>query len=302
MGSWNKTCGISQLPIRADDETVNIILVQNPNNYSVNFPTESQDLGWRPIPIPFYGKYNDYGWQDDDDGQQHKYDFLVKYYKDYGPDLIQVESEKDRMRLYGKMSNPFEGCKSLGDSIHGNLWNVDKKFGNDKPCKLASFMILRTVWDALTSKMLITYPKEKWYTRKQISDAIQQYLKYVQEQKEQRVTEQGFGASGFICDQYLKEKFSDTKRYYDPRCQALRFLCESYGDTEISHIVPLLHGGLSPTESASFYMLNNAMRILRKSFHPQIGEGSQLQIGYPHHLLLDVMQCIITKYEEEYEN
>jgi len=120
MGSWNKTCAISQFPLVAGDKTVNFILVQSGSNWRDNYPCYPHDMGWNLIPIPFYGEYNDYGWQEDDAGQQAKYDYLAEFYK---KQLVEVEKEKERASIcYGKMNGPFDNCETLGEAIHGNVW------------------------------------------------------------------------------------------------------------------------------------------------------------------------------------
>jgi hypothetical protein len=61
MGSWNQTCAISNLPIRDGEEVITFFVIgvhggEDPNKYL--------------IPFPFYcdGKYNDYGYVDEESG------------------------------------------------------------------------------------------------------------------------------------------------------------------------------------------------------------------------------------------
>lgn len=78
MGSWNETCGVSNLSIRAGEEIVFIPVAQNPWHFShltgmkglkkeetpVLFEGCSGVYGtdlWAPLSIPLFGKYNDYG-------------------------------------------------------------------------------------------------------------------------------------------------------------------------------------------------------------------------------------------------
>ena len=56
MGCWNKTCGLSGLPIFANEPVVVVVMQKNNGNdrsYSSAF--------WKPIFMPIYAKYNDYG-------------------------------------------------------------------------------------------------------------------------------------------------------------------------------------------------------------------------------------------------
>lgn len=56
MGCWNKTCGLSRLPIHAGTPVYVVVLHEQPYHercYSTAF--------WRPVLAPFESKYDDYG-------------------------------------------------------------------------------------------------------------------------------------------------------------------------------------------------------------------------------------------------
>lgn len=59
MGSWNKTCGLSNLPIMAGEPVYVFVLEKNDPKYT----TEQCYTTWlyKPAMIPFYAEYNDYG-------------------------------------------------------------------------------------------------------------------------------------------------------------------------------------------------------------------------------------------------
>lgn len=63
MGCWNKTCGLSNLHIRAGEEVYVFVLEQNLYHdrcYATAF--------WKPALLPFYAKYDDYGGGEDCSG------------------------------------------------------------------------------------------------------------------------------------------------------------------------------------------------------------------------------------------
>jgi hypothetical protein len=63
MGSWNKTCGVSGLPIFDGDPVLVVALEQNVLHdrcYASAF--------WKPVLVPFYAEYNDYGSGEDNTG------------------------------------------------------------------------------------------------------------------------------------------------------------------------------------------------------------------------------------------
>ena len=57
MGCWNKTCGISQLPIIAGERVYTFVLEKNPSETERCYSTAF----WAPIPLPFECDYDDYG-------------------------------------------------------------------------------------------------------------------------------------------------------------------------------------------------------------------------------------------------
>lgn len=57
MGCWNKTCGLSNLPIFAGDATYVFVLEKNMNNRDRCYSTAF----WRPVLLPFVSEYDDYG-------------------------------------------------------------------------------------------------------------------------------------------------------------------------------------------------------------------------------------------------
>jgi hypothetical protein len=64
MGSWNGTCGLSQMPIKSGDR-IKVVVIQNnyrPGNAS-GFCYETGMA--KPISFIFNGKYNDYGMIED---------------------------------------------------------------------------------------------------------------------------------------------------------------------------------------------------------------------------------------------
>ena len=75
MGSWNGTCGMSQLPIHSGDKVKLILLKKHPFTKSSmigNGFCNSDDL-FRPLYIPLEGTYNSYGSIEDikDPNSQH---------------------------------------------------------------------------------------------------------------------------------------------------------------------------------------------------------------------------------------
>jgi hypothetical protein len=64
MGSWYKTCGLSNMHIRDDDEVMVFVLEKNNDQTDRCYSTAF----WSPCLLPFYSKYGDYGRGADDSG------------------------------------------------------------------------------------------------------------------------------------------------------------------------------------------------------------------------------------------
>lgn len=316
MGCWNKTCGVTQFPLFSGDETVNFILVQtgwDDRNYC-----NPSSLGWQMIPIPFYGEYNDYGWQDDDDGQQAKYDFLREFYKDK---VVENEKEVRRARsCYPPMPNgPFENNAILGDAIHGDVWRI--KY-SDRELEIASMMVSRKVWDALTKSVTIDYPKETQYTISQLADVVNEYRAYSDVAYEEMILElaKQYGHPELTMETI--KKLAASKRLIAQGDVAMRFNDQRYpNESFLSPIravvhaiasfdrvdssfatalsVPLDAGVITAEDAVAMTLFNRAMNALRKPIIPQVGEGSQEGFGREHSVLLNVMQNIIKDYEQE---
>ena len=57
MGCWNGTCAISNLHVTAGQDVVVFLLLENKDKKTFCYSNAMYDL----CPVPFYGKYNDYG-------------------------------------------------------------------------------------------------------------------------------------------------------------------------------------------------------------------------------------------------
>lgn len=326
MGCWNKTCAITQFPILADDPTVNFAIVQS--DYSIETrPSYINGNGWNLIPVPFYGVYDDYGWQEDDDGQQPKYDFLASKYKE---DLIEVESEKNRAKTcYPNLKAPFANCQSLGDTIHGNVWNLESWRASQHPDAkarmLGDFMISRIAWDKLTEKTLVTYPKRRWFTRDEIAKEIEAYgIHYKQMldiyEKVQALPSKSDASSDdyvihfaiemarkysgmdTIATSYVDEKFG-AEHWNNSAASAIAWASRRGFDSgvDFAPIDGYLAGALTAHDVASMYILINSMNRLRKTFHPMSYEGSQSDYDYTHGLLVSAMRDMIKFNKHKYD-
>lgn len=88
MGSWNGTCAISNLHVTAGQRVAVFLLLQNRGERSFCHGNALYDL----CPIPFYGKYDDYGG--------------VKNCEGFGLNIV-VEAMRDQLYKFGQGPNEY---------------------------------------------------------------------------------------------------------------------------------------------------------------------------------------------------
>lgn len=120
MGSWNETCGLSNLPIGVGDKVVFLLLTQNP--YADHVGRSGCYTGdfFFPRSIPLYGKYDDYGTVLIDDGQEAIID-LIK--QGFAVDLIPQEASQYR---HGPINMGEWTIYTLQDWLHEGKVRIDK--------------------------------------------------------------------------------------------------------------------------------------------------------------------------------
>ena len=101
MGCWNATCGLSQMPIKYNDEVKMVLLISG--HYHKDISTGSgfchPDNMFKPLFFPVNGTYNDYGGIDTTENKQEVIDVICKYLSpnevlDFDKLLEQVSNDK----------------------------------------------------------------------------------------------------------------------------------------------------------------------------------------------------------------
>jgi hypothetical protein len=71
MGSFNRSCFLTQLPISDGDPVVGFFLLHRVTPSALRLPIYPTSF-WAPVSLPFTGSYNGYGWMDADDTPENK--------------------------------------------------------------------------------------------------------------------------------------------------------------------------------------------------------------------------------------
>jgi len=114
MGSWNHTCAISNLHIHAGQDVVVFLLLKNNNNGDGSFCYGN--ALYDVMPIPFYGKYDDYGGVEECHG--------------FGLPII-LEELKGRLYKFGQGPNDYHDCEVTPENL-----TVEKLFEADHENRL----------------------------------------------------------------------------------------------------------------------------------------------------------------------
>jgi hypothetical protein len=82
LGSWNETCGITQMPICAGDKVRMFLIVETDSEWARESVSHSYttDL-WRPFGLPIKGSYNEYGSIEDIE-EDSLTDLMLEHLKD----------------------------------------------------------------------------------------------------------------------------------------------------------------------------------------------------------------------------
>ena len=112
MGCWNGTCAVSNLHVTAGTEVAVFMLLENKEKKSFCYGNALYDV----CPIPFYGKYNDYG--------------AVEECEGFGLNLV-VEAIRERIYEFG------QGPNSSHDTVvNKDNFDIDMLFEADHEDRL----------------------------------------------------------------------------------------------------------------------------------------------------------------------
>jgi hypothetical protein len=102
MGSWNGTCAVSNLHITAGQDVAVFMLLRNNTEKTFCYGNALYDV----CPVPFYGKYNDYGAVEDCHG--------------FGLNIV-VDALKAQLYEFGQGANEYHDCEVKRDDFDIDL-------------------------------------------------------------------------------------------------------------------------------------------------------------------------------------
>ena len=264
MGSWNGTCGISNLPIEHGDEVVLFIIREkNLSECRGGGFYAPADL-FEPISLPIIGRYKGYGLIDNIENENL---ILPKIVKMFEKNKLLYFS-KDESILDIKKASLYEIIKEIELE---NIKGVEKlsviKFyeleGIKKPefLNIGIIMFHKELYDMLLKQSSVEYYKKKYLDIIEASKSDLSFLDSIEESFVWNISRVPFE---FIVD-YLIDVVSNS-------------------DNELLEKI------------IEVSLINNVLSSLRKSWMPQVGLGSQSLVNEEHLLLANF---IVKKYNKE---
>ena len=306
MGCWNGTCGVTQLAIHAGDPVVGFILAKSyDNKWAQNGHCYSTDY-WSPFSLHIEGTYNDYGSMENVDETNWNFQFTVERIREN-----MIENEEYNWFI-NKETLDWE---TISEAIHNDelALGVSKSYiaiyPDLKSQPLGFMMVHKSVFDAIVNngfetwrgKVTLDILMEEGrnivsHLRKKVHD-----INNLKDTKERRAAE-------FIFDLEL-ENFN----YGDKRTHLSSFVISNEGSnynigrTYVSFLGKKIIEGCSSNELdiyikklSEFYIFFYAMSLMRKTWMPQAGSGSQNAEEKLYKIVNEVTNNIIDEHEKLY--
>lgn len=325
MGCWNKTCGLTNLPIYSGDEIVWFLLVATPTLRARDSYASAQ---WEMIPVPVYGKYDDYGFMEPDDGQEWK---LQLFQNHFANSLVKLNDETDD-ELDGATS-PFVSFEVLNECLRNDSFGIKETSfthaGQTKvTCIFGDFMVHAATFAELTAKHEGAWLEEV-FTREQIEATLEKFhafrkaeiaecealLEANSNDMETRVRLHGLrharmrdeSLDAFVATLDTTSKYSHhycgapvVRFWYDDCGSSRGYITRafiqtlSYYDTK--------DNPLSIKEQVDAALLSEIMSGLRKQFSPGGHEGSQDGMWSLHDQFAVSYKNRIAEYNSKYDD
>lgn len=141
MGSWNKTCALSNLPIFHGEETY-VFVLQESDGYSRSNPTYASYL-YYPILLPFEADYNDYGAGENNRG--YSLPLIMEALK---KELIEKEVGENEYHDIAVKRDSFEE-ELFYEAVHEGRLEVNTY---DGPKKVSFVMMRKDIVDSILDK------------------------------------------------------------------------------------------------------------------------------------------------------
>jgi len=296
MGSWYKTCGLTNLPIMSGELTYVFILerVKNPEDscYATHL--------YRPLLLPFVSEYDDYGGGHSSSGIA--FQLIMDGIKKH---LVEVRPGKNKIHDIAVSRKEWDE-EMLFNSIQENRLRVN--YRDDGECDVSFVMMRKDVVDDLINTYVFnSFDSDNAYRFTDLVADVDPLLDAIF--KEEQCLGSGLGLDTAIF-LYLSKCGSATS----VRNKAAAWLRRDDAYERFSniimvrdHIMNVISQGDRATarELLIDYLkakfVDNFMEMTRKSWLPGGHEGSQRQEYDPYRALMASMNRVIASRDVEHE-
>ena len=313
MGSWNNTCGLTNLPI-ISGEAVYVFPIQERNLSRYRSHCYSTAL-YKPMIIPFVAKYNDYGAGEDCSGIT-----LDLFVEEIRRELIELDVGENQYHDIAVKRDDFDDEKFF-EAVHENRMFVRGWGETDRPVFFT--MIRKDVADRMWNEWTFdqwkgtkgTVPEgfesDQYYiknvTYAKIATLVPKYLetisKVIKELGDSEVTIDRYITRSLLLRNDVAESFLldgifrclENYEFWDllngKEC-IINYVMSGELDKAEEFIVTLMRGA----------MINSMMECTRKIWLPVMHMGSQSEEYNDYRFLNSVMNDVMNARESEYEN
>lgn len=309
MGSWNKTCGLSNLHIRSGEKAYVFVLEPNKDNshcYSTHL--------YSPLLLPFETTYNDYGGGEDSTGPG--FPIIISAIKEH---LHEIELGDNKYHDIAVKKDNFDESLFFEAVHEGRLFREGRY---SDPVKLEYVMFRKDVVDhILENRVIEQYVGDnkgtiaKWgdskdYIQYKFADIVADILPLIHEMCDKFNNKDdtfGFRFGGGIeymfgydhpnkAAKWLRGDGYRYSRIVDMK-SAISDIFEN-GEPTLDQVLAL---EALLTEYLKGVFIDSFMEVTRKSWIPGGHEGSQSQELDEYRLLIGAMNKVIDAEQAEYD-
>ncbi|HET8688951.1 MAG TPA: hypothetical protein VFM18_20265 [Methanosarcina sp.] len=311
MGCWNKTCGLTGLPIFAGEDVYVFVLEKNMSDSDRCYSTAF----WRPVLLPFYSVYDDYGGGEDSSGIG--FPILMEVLKNK---IVEMEQGDNEYHDIPVTKENF-GEKMFFEAVHEHRLFLPERYQKGQiPVDYVMFRkdVVDFILDTNVIELYVGRGKGNKggnnYIDVKFDDIIADVDKYldriiktVSDLKSEN-PDRGFGSIGYRLRTYLKLWRDEQSTLVDDFIVVDNYNMSTIFDFSDLFAQSIMHENVDREKIKEFlidYMkgcyLNYFMESTRKNWMPGGHEGSQSEVNSEYETLIAAMQMSITKHKVEYE-
>lgn len=300
MGCWNGTCAISQLPILSGDK-VKLIILRTKENLVGNLAGGGMCYSSGvtvPMSLPMEVTYNDYG-SGEKVIENYNTKHLLNYFKEELKDgkIFYKVGKHDKVKPLSSVENLLYNIERGYVFTNGILQSSERYYLPE--CPISFVMILNSVWDSMINAVVslssnfFSFEREDdpfYGTRENSYEMIEDYFKYLK-----KSFSSNDPCSRIILDRWSildgnwKRNFLSGLRQYD-RVDTISFLKYHMYLEDLLEKEDTVNLEEFKKDLFEFVTISTVMEVLRKTWIPQAGAGSQDQDFEIYTALADTMK------------